>query len=54
MMPYVCKGTIVNVAGGYTGKIISINRKTKVAVIYTARYLLQPNLRMWKWFPIKM
>lgn len=44
MMPYVCKGTIVNVAGGYTGKIIGINRETKIAVIYTGKVSIATKL----------
>lgn len=37
MMPYVCDGTIVRVRDGRTGKVISVDRNTKIAVIYTGK-----------------
>lgn len=37
MMPYVCEGTIVKTLSGRDGKIIGIDRKNKVAVIYNGR-----------------
>ena len=34
MMPYVCEGTIVKTLNGRDGKIVGVDRKNKIAVIY--------------------
>lgn len=37
MMPYVCDGTIVRVRDGRTGRVICVDRNTKIAVVYTGK-----------------
>lgn len=37
MMPYVCKGTIVKTLNGRDGKVIGVDRKNKIAVIYSGK-----------------
>lgn len=37
MMPYVCDGTIVRVRDGRTGKVICVDRNTKIAVVYIGK-----------------
>lgn len=34
MMPYVCEGTTVKTLTGRNGRIIGVDRKNKIAVIY--------------------
>lgn len=34
MMPYVCEGTIVKTLNGRDGKVVGVDRKNKIAVIY--------------------
>lgn len=37
MMPYVCEGTIVKTLNGRDGKIVGVDRKNKIAVIYNGK-----------------
>lgn len=37
MMPYVCEGTIVKTLSGRDGKVVGVDRKHKIAVIYNGR-----------------
>ena len=37
MMPYVCEGTIVKTLNGRDGKVIGVDRKNKIAVIYSGK-----------------
>lgn len=35
MMPYICEGTIVKTNTGRDGKVVHVDRKNKVATIYS-------------------
>ena len=37
MMPYICDETIVRMKDGHTGKVICVDRSTKIAVVYTGK-----------------
>lgn len=37
MVPYVCDRTIVRMRDGHTGKVICIDRNTKIAIVYTGK-----------------
>ena len=37
MMPYICDETIVRMKDGHTGKVICVDRNTKIAVVYTGK-----------------
>lgn len=37
MMPYVCEGTIIKTLSGRDGKIVGVDRKNKIAVIYNGK-----------------
>lgn len=44
MMPYICDGTIVRVRDGRTGKVIFIDRNTKIAVVYTGKVFVSTKI----------
>ena len=35
MTPYICEGTIVKTSTGREGKVIGVDRKTKIGVIWS-------------------
>lgn len=37
MMPYICEGTIVKTLNGRDGKVVGVDRKNKIAVIYNGK-----------------
>lgn len=37
MIPYVCEGTIIKTLSGRDGKIVGVDRKNKIAVIYNGK-----------------
>ena len=37
MMPYICDETIVRMKDGHTGKVICVDRNTKIAIVYTGK-----------------
>lgn len=37
MMPYVCEGTIVKTLNGREGRVVGVDRKNRIAVIYNGK-----------------
>lgn len=44
MMPYVCDGTIVRERDGRTGRVICVDRNTKIAVVYTGKAFISTKI----------
>ena len=45
MMPYVCDETIVRMKDGHTGKVICVDRNTKIVVVYTGKAYISTKIK---------
>lgn len=45
MVPYVCDGTIVRMRDGRTGKVICVDRNTKIAIVYTGKASISTKIK---------
>lgn len=53
MMPYVCEGTIVKTLNGREGKVVGVDRKNRIAVIYNGKLPIPRNLKISELFLIR-